>query len=452
MLQFFAPITKVHESSRKIEGILALEVVDKDGEIMDYSASKPYFEKWSKEVHKNSGGKSVGNLREMHTRKAAGKFTALTFNDDLKRIEFEAEVVDDDSWKKVESGVLNGVSIGGDLIKKWKDPLLKAKRYIVNPCEGSLVDNPNMYGATFEVVKVDGASEVRKFKGSLEVSQVWTCVNDESHRHPTKSEAVHCEGSSDVEKDVDDELHFKNDDTKVEKSLYDVSSLAGSLQSLKYLTPGDKNKPKFKKALLGLASVLADMAKDEKELIKTDDSVLKTKEGDSVMKKVEKDKKKEAEEVDEEEESQEVDSSDDSAEDEENSDESSNVEKMVTGALTKFFKGNTLQKMIGKTIKTEIDEALTEVREDIEALGSAITGFGKKPVPTKAVTKVVDSKNRAESEAPKKSKNQTILDEAPKKTSDRNELVEVMKMAQKNPIFIKNDEDNDEETEEGDEE
>lgn len=205
-MRFFAPITKVNEETREVEGVLALERKDKTGDIMDYASSKEHFVAWSNEIHKASGGKSFGNVREMHGRIAAGKLTAIEFDDVKKEIRAVSKIVDDGSWEKVQEGVLNGFSIGGDSIKRWNDPVLKAKRYTVKPFEVSLADNPCMYGSEFSVVRSNGEVEIRKFTGNNEVTQYWDCGNDCSIKHDTKFDAAHCE---DVEK-----MHFQNEETE----------------------------------------------------------------------------------------------------------------------------------------------------------------------------------------------------------------------------------------------
>lgn len=163
-LRVFIPITKVDAAKRLVYGTLAEEVPDKADEILDYATSKPFFEKWSGEFAKATNGKSVGNLRAMHSAVAAGKFTQMEFVDDAKRIDVCAKVVDDDEWKKVEEGVYTGFSVGGKYVKRWADGDLK--RYTCEPLEGSLVDNPCIPTATFTMVKADGMSEERHFKGA----------------------------------------------------------------------------------------------------------------------------------------------------------------------------------------------------------------------------------------------------------------------------------------------
>lgn len=173
-LSLFIPITKIDAENRLVYGIATAEQVDKSGEIMDYESTKPYYEKWSGEIHKASGGKSYGNVREMHSNIAAGKITQLKFNDPEKQIEICAKVVDESSWAKCLEGVLTGFSQGGSYVKTWADdgdP--KVTRYTADPAEVSLVDNPCLGSATFELVRmVEGkaVSEMRKFKNIVETT------------------------------------------------------------------------------------------------------------------------------------------------------------------------------------------------------------------------------------------------------------------------------------------
>ena len=139
------------------------EAPDKDGEICDYATTAPLYRAWSAEFETATEGRSLGNVREMHTQSAVGKITALDCNDDAKTISVCAQVVDDDAWKKCEAGVYTGFSHGGRYLKVWPDEAGDYRRYTAEPNEISLVDNPCNPEAHFEYVKADGTSEVRKF-------------------------------------------------------------------------------------------------------------------------------------------------------------------------------------------------------------------------------------------------------------------------------------------------
>jgi hypothetical protein len=173
--RMFAQITKIDAAKREVWGRLAHEVPDRADEIFDYESSKPYFKAWSDEFAKATDGKSLGNLRAMHGKTAAGKFIAVNFNDAEKAIDVGAKVVDDNEWKKCEEGVYTGFSIGGSYVGERKAEKVDGrdvKRYTANPAEGSLVDAPCIPTAKFfDVIKADGMVEKVAFKvPALEVT------------------------------------------------------------------------------------------------------------------------------------------------------------------------------------------------------------------------------------------------------------------------------------------
>jgi hypothetical protein len=145
-------------------GTATAEAPDRDKEELVYDESKPFFQAWSDSVHKDSGGKSVGNVRRQHDDKiVAGKLNAIEFNDDAKMIRVEAKIVEPVTKDMLEQGCLTGFSIGGRYVKKYpanKDGIV---RYVADPCEISVVDRPALPGAVFQSVKSDGSFELRKF-------------------------------------------------------------------------------------------------------------------------------------------------------------------------------------------------------------------------------------------------------------------------------------------------
>jgi hypothetical protein len=158
----FAQLKKVDVEKRQVWGVAASETPDRDGEIMDYERSKPHFEAWSLAIQKASGGKSKGNLRVMHQPIAAGRIISMEMRDDKKEIYIGAEVVDENEWQKVLKGVYTGFSIGGKY-GTWSEFDGAYKRYEAIPSETSLADLPCNPDATFEVVKANGVSELKKF-------------------------------------------------------------------------------------------------------------------------------------------------------------------------------------------------------------------------------------------------------------------------------------------------
>ena len=161
-LDLFLPLMKVDLDRRLVTGVATAETPDRSGEICDYASSKPYFEKWSNEALEASGGKSLGAVRAIHGRIAAGKLTGIEFDDETKRVVVSAKIVDDDEWRKVTEGVYTGFSQGGRYVRRWPDPDSGLVRYTAEPHEISLVDLPCLPGATFEVVK-DGVIDKRAF-------------------------------------------------------------------------------------------------------------------------------------------------------------------------------------------------------------------------------------------------------------------------------------------------
>ncbi|MGD0866791.1 MAG: hypothetical protein ABSA49_14680 [Rhizomicrobium sp.] len=202
-LNLFVPLTKVDVEKRLVYGTIAEEIADRSGEIMDYETAKPEFAKWSADIAKASDGKSVGNLRSMHGSVAAGKLESIAFDDAAKRIEACGKVIDDGEWTKVLEGVYTGFSMGGKYLKRWRDaeePHLT--RYTPQPAEVSLVDNPCIPTATFEVVKADGSTELRKFKTPTnvvpDVEQGWRAKDGTFHATKAAALKHNAEGGSEL--------------------------------------------------------------------------------------------------------------------------------------------------------------------------------------------------------------------------------------------------------------
>jgi hypothetical protein len=164
----FIPITKVDRARHEIYGWGAVEEADNADEIMDYASSKPHFQEWSSKAQKRSCGKSLGNLRSMHSNKVAGKIIDMRPDDVRKGFWLGAKIVDEQEWEKCEQGVYTGFSVGGSYLKRWADYQNPGKiRYTAKPTEMSIVDSPCIPSATFQLVKADGAIEDVPFKPGL---------------------------------------------------------------------------------------------------------------------------------------------------------------------------------------------------------------------------------------------------------------------------------------------
>jgi len=164
------PITKIDIEQRKVYATMCEERVDKGKEIWDYERGLPLVEKWRDDFLQRTAAAgqepSMGNVRAMHSPVFAGKVSAMLPLAATKSVDVCIDVLDPDQWRIVKAGGYTGVSIGGDYAARWPDPQDKTvTRYSANIAELSLVDNPAMYGATFQAVKSDGVSELRKFVG-----------------------------------------------------------------------------------------------------------------------------------------------------------------------------------------------------------------------------------------------------------------------------------------------
>ncbi len=136
----FAPIVRLDAARREIELCATSEAMDTYGTIFDYEASKDAFARW------------MGNVREMHERKAVGQRVGVRFDDEAKKVFVTIRISRgaQDTWEKVVDGTLRGASIGASNVQwqtKWwpfggENRLVDvAQRYDL--VELSLVDNPS---------------------------------------------------------------------------------------------------------------------------------------------------------------------------------------------------------------------------------------------------------------------------------------------------------------------
>lgn len=153
--RLYIPLAKVDKVTRTVAGWATTETIDKQGEVVDYGASKTAFAEWH------------GNIREMHEPKAVGKAIEVLPHDEERRVWVKAYISKgaEDTWQKVVDGTLTGFSIGGQTIDKCvqiiKDTSTNTARQITRITkyrlnELSLVDNPANPEAQFALVKADG--------------------------------------------------------------------------------------------------------------------------------------------------------------------------------------------------------------------------------------------------------------------------------------------------------
>jgi hypothetical protein len=171
--QTYFRLEKYDAFSGVASGVLCAEEVDRDHELLDYNASKPYFQQWSNSVNKDSRGLSWGNCRLQHNpeRPVGRVIEPLQFDDANKRIRCTVEIAEQEARDMLEKGILTGFSIGGQYVSKT--PLSNGvTRYVANPSEISVVDRPCIPNATFDLVKRDGTSERRRLVGKMETRNI----------------------------------------------------------------------------------------------------------------------------------------------------------------------------------------------------------------------------------------------------------------------------------------
>jgi hypothetical protein len=151
-------------------GVAAAEELDRDNEIFDYAASKPFFMAWSNGVKKDSRGLSVGNVRFQHDdKRPVGRLLDIQFDDARKQVRVSAKIEEAEAKSLLQTGVLTGFSIGGKYVKRVQLPSGVVK-YTADPAEISVCDRPCGPSATFSTVKSDGSLELRKFVTRSEVN------------------------------------------------------------------------------------------------------------------------------------------------------------------------------------------------------------------------------------------------------------------------------------------
>lgn len=162
------PIVKIDRELGEVWGVATTEALDQQGEIVDYEASKKAFSEWTNLFNQQTGGASLGNIREMHQPKVVGRLIAYQPDDSTRKILVGARINRDtadgrDAWNKVLNHELNGFSIGAPTAERIMQltPQGKVTRVVgYKLAELSLVDNPACPEAFFNVVKRAGPNLV----------------------------------------------------------------------------------------------------------------------------------------------------------------------------------------------------------------------------------------------------------------------------------------------------
>jgi hypothetical protein len=148
----FFPIEKKDAETRTIRGVMTSEVLDQQGDIVDYDAAKAAVQTWK------------GNIREMHDKtKAVGKRVDVEFDDVNRRIILEAQISKgaEDTWLKIQDGTLSMFSIAGpgERIAAKANGVDCFRVLMKKLFETSVVDNGACPDADFDIVKALAAED-----------------------------------------------------------------------------------------------------------------------------------------------------------------------------------------------------------------------------------------------------------------------------------------------------
>ena len=151
------PITKIDEEQRIVEGIATAEVLDSQGDIVDFPSAVEAFKAWE------------GNIREQHDpKKAVGRAVEWKPIEESKAIRLAARISKgaQDTWEKVKDKTLRYFSIGApfggyerkpEIIKTGDEEKTVNRLFLKTLSEVSLVDVGANPLARIELVKADGA-------------------------------------------------------------------------------------------------------------------------------------------------------------------------------------------------------------------------------------------------------------------------------------------------------
>lgn len=236
MTKLYAEISKMEaqdDGTIKVWGYASSETVDSDGETITADAMKAAIPDYMK----------FGAVREMHGKSAAGTAIEINVEDDGRTF-FGAHVVDPVAVKKVQTGVYKGFSIGGSVT--GRDELNKSVINGIKLTEISLVDRPANPDAVFTCYKADKGADAGKYDADDDADD----KDDKPSENPDDGDKDDKDDDKSAKKDGDAEkAEFSADEIAalrkmlkstsekgepVEKSMYQVKSLASVLQEVQW--------------------------------------------------------------------------------------------------------------------------------------------------------------------------------------------------------------------------
>lgn len=214
----FAPFQKVAEQDDGtliVGGIATTETPDDAGEVILGAAMKTALPPWMEEW---------GNVREMHQKIAAGRALAAEVREDGSTY-FEALVVDPVSVKKVQTGVLKGFSVAGNVTERDAEnrKIIKA----LDITEISLVDRGMNPECKIQFWKCDGgqaALDLDPSKGSAPMTSQQKLAQFLAAKPDLVQKVLGLASAPSAD--------------KIEKGMYAVSRAAELFESMAYLLEG----------------------------------------------------------------------------------------------------------------------------------------------------------------------------------------------------------------------
>jgi len=378
------PIGKVDKERRVVSGFATLDNVDKQGDVVDTSASLTAFKNFR------------GNLREMHQPSAVGKVVSFKedryFDPNTKKfysgVYVSAYVSKgaQDAWEKVLDGTYSGFSIGGN-IKKYDDqidsgsenPIRIIKEYELH--ELSLVDNPaNQFANIFSIEKANGQTTIDGYLSKTEIENVfWDSENDivflseaDSAESPKSGKAMQNIGF--VEK-------TDSDNSEMIKFLVDSAKGINTIEINKEVSPMDETTNEAVE--VAVETVAEEAVVEETQVAPEADAPVETAdvEVEKSYNEDMKDKEEDDEDEDEMNKSKSMDSKDKDAEEAEVAKSSDVVEVAVadlTATVTKAFSDlSEIVKAQAEQI-SELTKSVEAVKNDVTANKAVFDEFGKR--------------------------------------------------------------------------
>jgi hypothetical protein len=376
------PIGKVDKERRVVSGFATLDNVDKQGDVVDTSASLTAFKNFR------------GNLREMHQPSAVGKVVSFKedryFDPSTKKfysgVYVSAYVSKgaQDAWEKVLDGTYSGFSIGGNIKKyddQYDDGMDKAVRIIkeYELHELSLVDNPaNQFANIFSIEKVNGETTINGYLSKTEIENVfWDSENDivllsdsDSAESPSSGKPMQNIGF--VEK-------ADSDNSEMIKFLVDSAKGINTIEINKEVSPMDETTNEAVE--VAVETVAEEAVVEEAQVAPEADAPVETADVE-VEKSYDEDMKdKEEDDEDEMNKSKSMESKDKDAEEAEVAKSSDVVEVAVadlTATVTKAFSDlSEIVKAQAEQI-SELTKSVEAVKNDVTANKAVFDEFGKR--------------------------------------------------------------------------